>query len=856
VSTDQHGEAGEQGDFGGLLRRRRTAAGLTQEELAGRAGLSVRAVRDLERGASRPHRRTCGRLADALELTAADRDEFGRAARGPAAGNAVPNHGEAAAAQPVPRQLPAAAAGFTGRAAELKTLTGLLEHGQQPPGTVLITAIGGTAGVGKTALAVHWAHQVAGRFPDGQLYVNLRGYDPDQPMAAADALAAFLRALGLPGRDIPAGLDERAASYRSLLAGRRMLVLLDNAGSAEQVRPLLPASPACLAVVTSRDTLAGLVARDGARRLDLDLMSPADADILLTTLIGDRAAADPAATAALATACARLPLALRVAAELATARPGTALATLVTELAGEQRRLDLLDADGDPRTAVRAVFSWSYRQLDPATARAFRLLSLYPGADVEAHAAAALTGLPLGRTQQLLDTLARANLIHATAAGHYGQHDLLRGYARELAAEAEGTGQTRAALTRLFDHYLHTAAVAMDTLFPAQRHTRPRVPAPATPIPPVTEPAAARAWLEDRRDALIAAAVHTAEHGWPRHATRLAVTLFRQLNSGGHHAEAVTVLSCARRAAQRAGDRASEAEVLLSLGNIGWTKGRYRQATRYLRRAGVMFREIGDRNAQARTLHELGTIGMLEGRYPDSVRDHEQAIALFRETGDKAGEARALCNLAAIDLNQGHYQQATGHIQQGLVLCQQTGDVVCEAHLRDNFGVIEQRQGRYTEAIGQHRQAMALHRQTGHVAGEAHALASIGNASQRLGRLAEAVRCYRQALAMFRRTGARYGEVSVRNGLGVAHLAAGRPDRAHAHHAAALALARELGEKSEWAQAHDGLGHACQMLGDAEQARQHWDEALTLYTSLGAPQADEVRASLAALGPGPSQQAE
>ena len=259
---------------------------------------------------------------------------------------------------------------------------------------VPIMVLAGTAGVGKTALAVRWARRAAAAFPDGQLYVNLRGYDPGAPVAPADALAGFLRALGLAGEDIPAGEDERAAAYRSLLDGRRVLVVLDNAASVEQARPLLPGSPSCLVVVTSRDSLAGLVARHGARRLALDMLPAADAIGLLRTLIGDRVDAEPDAAAELAAQCARLPLALRVAAELAAASPDSRLAELAGELAGEQRRLDLLDAGGDERTAVRGVFSWSYRHLPAAAARAFRLIGLHPGPDLDAYAVAALTGAP------------------------------------------------------------------------------------------------------------------------------------------------------------------------------------------------------------------------------------------------------------------------------------------------------------------------------------------------------------------------------------------------------------------------------------------------------------------------------
>jgi DNA-binding SARP family transcriptional activator len=385
----------------------------------------------------------------------------------------------------VPRELPPAVPGFTGRSAELQALTGLLNRlGAQAPGALVISAIGGTAGVGKTALAVHWAHRVADRFPGGQLYVNLRGYDPGPPVPATDALAAFLRALGVPGPDIPPEEDERAARYRSLLAGRRMLVVLDNARSADQVRPLLPGTPACTVLVTSRDTLAGLVARDGAARLDLDLLPLPEAIALLRTLIGPRADAEPEAAARLADQCCRLPLALRVAAELAASRPAASLAGLVSELADLSTRLDLLETGEDPRTQVRTVFSWSYRHLDAEAARTFRLTGLHPGPDLDPHAAAALTSTALPQARRALDTLARAHLISPAAPGRYAMHDLLRGYARELTATVDGGPEQHAALTRLFDHYLHTAATAMDILFPAERHRRPRIPPPAPPPPP------------------------------------------------------------------------------------------------------------------------------------------------------------------------------------------------------------------------------------------------------------------------------------------------------------------------------------------------------------------------------------
>jgi DNA-binding SARP family transcriptional activator/tetratricopeptide (TPR) repeat protein len=748
----------------------------------------------------------------------------------------------------VPRELPGMAAHFTGREGELAVLAGLLDRGgEETPGTVVISAIGGTAGVGKTALAVRWAHQVADRFPDGQLYVNLRGYDPGQLVPAADALAGFLRALGVPGPDIPPEPDERAARYRSLLAGRRVLVVLDNAGSVEQVRLLLPGSPACVTVVTSRDSLPGLVARDGAVRLDLDLLPAADAVRLLRALIGQRADADPGAAEALAAQCCRLPLALRVAAELAAARPAIPLAGLVGELADQQRRLDLMDAGGDSGTAVRTVFSWSCRHLDPAAARMFRLLGLHPGLDCDPYAAAALTGETVKHAECALDVLTRAHLTQLASPGRYGLHDLLRAYARDLAAGGDTEDEQQAALTRLFDHYLHTAAAAMDTLFPGERHRRPRISPPATPAPPVTDSAAALAWLDAQRPTLVAVAVHTASRGWPSHATRLAATLFRYLDSGGHYPEAITIHSQARLAARQMGERTAEAEAVISLGVLDQRLGNHPQAAAaHLQEGLALFREVGDRSGEVRALGNLGILNLQLGRYGPATGYLQQALALFREAGDQAGEARALASLSRIDFLQGRYEQATGHIHRTLALFRATGDRTGEAHAIASLGELDLRRGNCRQAIGHLRQALALFRETGNRSGEARALTALGDADRQQGRYEQAANYQRESLAVCSEIGDRPGQVTALNGLGEVFLVTGRASDARAQCAAALSVTTQSGEIYEQARAHNGLAHAYHMVGDPGQARCHWKEALTLYLGLGAPESDEVRAHLAA----------
>jgi tetratricopeptide (TPR) repeat protein/transcriptional regulator with XRE-family HTH domain len=860
------------GEFGALVRRHRMARGLSQDELAERAGLTSRTIANLERGrTSRPYRSSVQAVADALGLPEAQRIQLDRASRTVAervaAAAPVAARPAAAAAQPppgAPHQLPAAVPHFAGRVRELGALTAIASQAAGSSAAMVIAAIAGTAGVGKTALAVHWAHQAAGQFPDGQLYVNLRGYDQGQPMTATDALAGFLRALGVHGPDIPPEPDERAARYRSLLAGRRMVILLDNASDVEQVRPLLPGTPGCVVLVTSRDALAGLVARDGARRLDLDLLPPEDAVSLLRALIGSRADDGPAAMA-LAGYCCLLPLALRVAAELAIARPDAPLADLAGELSDQQRRLDLLDAGGDSRTAVRAVFYCSYRHLDAAAGTAFLLLGLHPGADLDLYAAAALVGTAPEQARRLLDQLSRAHLIHSTGPDRWAMHDLLRAYARDLAQNgdpgarnSEPGGQngdlaasraTRPALSRLLDHYLYTAALAMDALEPAEQHRRPRIDPPGTAAPPVTSPDAARGWLDAERENLTTAAAYAADHGWPDHAIRLATTVFRYLDVGGHYGEATAIHGHARRAARDTGDRAAEAAALTGLGGVDLRLHRYQRAARHFRQALERYRQTGDRSGEARSLNNLGIVELQQGSYQQATDHYQRALALFRLNGDQSGEVRVLNCLGEADLRQGRYQQAVGHLAPALDLCRQIGDRSSEAYAQVVIGEAELRQGRSEQAAGHLVAALALFREIGDRAGEAYALGNLGGVDLRQGRYQAAARQQEQALALFREIADQAGEASALNGLGSVLVASGRAGDARTQHAAALAVATQIGDKHQQARAHHGLGDAHHAAGEAGQARSHWRQARTLYAELGAPEADQVLGQLSDAAP-------
>jgi tetratricopeptide (TPR) repeat protein/DNA-binding SARP family transcriptional activator len=763
--------------------------------------------------------------------------------------------------RPVPAQLPADVHAFTGRQAELSELDSLLAAANHtddralraagaaaPPSAALISAVSGTAGVGKTALAICWAHRVRDAFGDGQLYVNLRGYDPEQPVSAADALAGFLSALGVAGQDIPLDEGERAARYRTEISGRRMLVVLDNAGSVEQVRPLLPGTASCVVVVTSRDSLAGLVARHGARRLDLDLLPIADAVILLRRLIGERVVAEPDAAAVLAQQCGRLPLALRVAAELATARATVPLSELVGELADQQRRLDLLDAGGDPRAAVRAVFSWSYQHLPAEAGRVFRLLGLHPGPDLDPYAVAALAGHGLDRARRLLGQLTRAHLTQPTGPGRHGMHDLVRAYAARLAHAEDSEAYRQAALTGLFDYYLATAGAAMDTLYPAERHRRPHAAVSPAPAPPLTERAAARAWLDAERHTLTAVCAHTAAHGWPAHTTRLSATLFRYLDTGGYYPDALTVHSHALYAARHAGDQAGEAYALTYLGAVHFRMGRYESAADHNQRALALHRRTGDRAGEARTLNNLGTDYERLGRYGPAADHYQQALLLYRRIGDRAGEADALNNLGEVDRRLGRYGPALEHHRQALALYRELGDRVGEAHALTDLGDVGIQAGRYGAAADDYQESLTLFRELGHRVGEAYALSHLGDAHARLGRYGPAADYHGQALALSRETGDRYGEACALNGVGEAMHLTGRSAEALAQHGAALAVAVEIGERDEQARAHAGLGQNHHAAGDLTRAREHWQLALALYTDLSSPRAEDARAQLVALG--------
>ncbi|GAA3629488.1 tetratricopeptide repeat protein [Lentzea roselyniae] len=734
----------------------------------------------------------------------------------------------------VPAQLPVDVRGFVGREAELAELDGL-------PATVVITTLAGTAGVGKTALAVHWAHRVRARFTDGQLYVDLRGYGPDEPVSPADALAGFLRALGLDGAAIPEDLDERAARFRTLVDQRRILILLDNARTVDQVRPLLPAGSSCRTVVTSRDSLAGLVARYGAHRIDLDRLPAADAVELLHDLLGARADAEPEAVGALAERCARLPLALRIAAELVRSRPGQAIRELAGELADRQDALDLLAADDDPHTAVRAVFSWSYQRLDPAVARLFRLLGVHHGHDVDAHAMAAMAGSGLRETRRALDVLVRAHLVDQPSAGRYQPHDLLRAYAAELAEATDDATGRAAALTRLCDYYVGTASAAMDLIAPHEAKRRPKVASPGSESPVFGSYDAAFGWLDRERANLLA----TTQHGEPDHVVNVSDTVWRYLHIGGYRDDAFALHTRALHAAQALGDLAAEANARRVLGVAAHRVGLNVQAIDHLERALALYQQVGDQSLLAVTLSNLGAVTRRHGNLSDAADLIRRALALHEELGDKSQQAAATNNYALILHALGRYDEAFGLLEQSLAIARDNGDRNVEITVLCGMSEINTELGRAHQALDYARLALSVAQDAGHRPFQGTAIRMIGIALREGGEHEEAISHLDTALHIARTAGDTAQLIPALNGLAATHTSAGNPAKALSLYLEALTVEDGPRIFLENAHTYAGIGDAHAALGEHDQAAEHWQRALTIYRRLGTPQADVVAAKLA-----------
>jgi DNA-binding SARP family transcriptional activator/Tfp pilus assembly protein PilF/CheY-like chemotaxis protein len=647
-----------------------------------------------------------------------------------------------------PAQLPADVGGFTGRDAELAALDAALDAAGPQPTTVVISAVSGTAGVGKTALAVHWAHRVAERFPDGQLYVNLRGFDPGgQAMTPAEAIRGFLDALGVPASRIPPSLDTQAALYRSTLAGKRILIVLDNARDAEQARPLLPGTATATVVVTSRNQLAGLVAADAARPITLDLLTPGEAGELLARRLGPaRLAAEPQAAKDIVTRCARLPLALTIAAARGATHPSFPLTALAAELAEASDRLDILTS-GDPATDVRAVFSWSYQALTAAAARLFRLLGLHPGAEISAAAAASLAGQPLTAIRPQLAELTRANLVTEHAPGRYTCHDLLSAYATNLTHGTDPEQVRRAAIGRLLDYYAQTADAAERLLNP-ERDPIP-LPLPETRSAQVSDQKQAKAWLAAEHSALLAALRLAADTGFDTHAWQLAWALDTFVDRRGHLTDLAAAWQTALRAAERMDHPAAQAYAHCYLAITYARLDDYPAARSHLTPALELSTRAGDLLGQAQAHQCTAGIAVREGRLGEALQHAKQSLTLHQAAGHRRGAANSLNNLGWCHAQLGDYPEALSYCEQALTLQQELGDRAGEASTWDSLGYAHHRLGQHPEAADCYRHALDLYQDIGHRYEEAATLSRLGDAHHTAGNTAEARAAWHCALEIF-----------------------------------------------------------------------------------------------------------
>ncbi|MET7333167.1 tetratricopeptide repeat protein [Nonomuraea sp. NPDC005650] len=705
-----------------------------------------------------------------------------------------------------PAQLPADLPTFIGRDFELSSLLAPFqqEAHDTDPGKPTIGVIDGMAGIGKTALAVHAAHQLSPLFPDGQLFIDLHGFTHDiAPVDPAEALTQLLRPLGLDEEQIPEGVEQRAALLRSRLAGRRMLIVLDNAATEAQVRPLLPGTSGCLVLITSRRQLIGL---ENAHPIALDLLPLPQAVELFTAVTAGHPRADARSDLMeeAVRLCGRLPLAIQIAAARLRARPAWTVTYLLELLSDERRRLPELHAG---QRSVATALQVSYQHLTAEQRRLFRLLGLHPGDDIDQHAAAALAGLTTDRSRHLLEDLLDANLLQQRVPGRYRFHDLVRRHAADIAARDESEPARRQAVDGLLKHYLRTASTAVRVLAPEDKHHHPQLdPEPAE----FRGEAQALSWLDAERANMLALAQHCADQDWAVQTGRFSAVLGHYLQIRGHNADALALHSLALRTTRRHGDLPGESHSLRELGSLFWRLGRYAEALDHFR----------------------------------------QALELFRQTGDQAGEAHVLNNLSSLYWRQARHDQALDHCRRALEIFRRTGDRTGEAHALNNLGLICRSSGDYAESLTHFEQGLDIFRRSRNQSGEGYMLNEIGIVHRMSHRYETALDCHGRVLAIARNTGDRNLEFEALHALGETFHAGDQADDALTHHQEALALAGKLNQPDDQARAHDAIAAIHQRLDRPDRARRHWESALDLYTRLDLPDADRIRILLAGLDGG------
>lgn len=647
----------------------------------------------------------------------------------------------------VPRQLPATPAHFTGRASNLVELAAST-RGRR--GSAQIAVICGPPGIGKTTLALHWAHRVRRRFPDGDLYVNLRGYDAAVRLEPGQVIEDFLHSLHVPSERIPIGLAAKSALYRTELQGRRMLIMLDNAATAEQVRPLLPGTSGCTVVVTSRSRLSGLAARDGVRVVVLAPLSNGEAVGLLRQVVGEaRVSAEPAAASELARLCGHLPLALRIAADRVTAHPAMLLAELVRALARQEGRLDELATVDDETTTVRIVFSWSYHALPVSSARLFRLLGLHAGPDISEPAAAALAGCTADQVRGPLEALTGAHLLQSAGSGRYRFHDLLRLYAGECAVAEETAAERDAAVRRILSWYLLTAVAAGRAIDPA-RPSWVHIGAAENDPPPLTFASRELAirWCEEERANLVAAVRQAFDAGLYETAWKLPYALWDFYILRKPWTDWVTTHRIALEAAVTANDRHGEAHILNYLGGAYRELGQFDEGLDCRHRSLALFREAGYRTGEAMVLANLGHAHLELKRYDEALACTQQGLSLWREVGDRWGEGWTLNNIGMILTEMQRYPEAIEEFRQALIINQEIGNRWAEGVNTQDLAIVLHRTGQHAEANDRFHEALAIHRDVGSRWSEASTQQAFGDLLHDLGQHDAARERWREALGI------------------------------------------------------------------------------------------------------------
>jgi tetratricopeptide (TPR) repeat protein len=831
--------------FAGVLRQLRAGAKLTQEELAAAASLSPRSVSDLERGIHRTARKdTAGRLAEALGIPGAARALFVAAARGRAPADEALALALAAAPRAfaaAPRALPRDIASFTGRRDELARLLGAIDGVAPRGGAVGIHAIGGMAGIGKTTFAVHAAHLLAEAFPDGQFFLPLHAHTPGQrPVDPADALASLLLTAGVDSLQIPPDLETRAARWRDHVAGRKILLLLDDAASHDQVRPLLPATAGSLVLVTSRRRLTAL---EDAVVISLDVLPASDAAELLARLAGRPELSSEAGPAGeIIRLCGYLPLAIGMLARHLSHHSAWSADHLASELVTARDRLALMQAEN---LSVAAAFTLSYAELTPGQQQLFRRLGLVPGPSIDAYSAAALGGIGLEEARRCLNELYDQHLLAEVAPGRYVLHDLLREHARALAA-ADGAVESDSATERLLDYYLYTAAVAGRHFASLVGYRRPPAGQPPADAPDLCTVERAAAWLEAERPNLHGAADRAAAAGRQLYAVQIPAAISGFLLAHGHVHESGDLHRTALAAALQAGDRAGQAIALGELGLLAWLTGNHQDAAASLERALALYRDIGDLPGQADVLNQIGFVHILTGDYPAAIDSHQQALALARGFGDRLAEADALNNLGRVRQRAGYYAAAAAAQQQALELFCEIGNQLGQAVTLNDLGVLQQETGDYPAATASQLQALKLFRNLGNRFGQAVAHNQLGAVQQLTGSYRAAAASHQQALELHRDLGIRFGQAEALNSLGELSSQTLATQPAREHHTQALAIARSIGMPREEARALEGIGRSYLREGSTDEGVAHLRRALVIYQRIKSPCAQAVEEALAA----------